>query len=164
MPVQMPEFWVTSFFFVSSIFSKSIFAVGIPRTTTWNHFRVNFALLPRTFVQPSSSLNFSVLSILVIYIATSLLSRIHTAQSLVVVILFSIRYASILCATFLGLAFSSLLQRHCRWASLLFRFFCCRAEDAAVRWTRRMRRLPRSAIWGDLILLHVALWRPWVCR
>ena len=105
MPVHMLAFWVTSFSFVSSIFSKSIFATGIPRATTPYRFRVSFALLPRTFVQPSSSLNFSASSILVVCIATSPLGRVRAAQSLVVVILFSTKYASILCATSSGACF-----------------------------------------------------------
>ena len=96
----MLAFSVTSFFFVSSIFSKSIFAIGIPKATTPYCFCVSFALLFRTFVQPFSSLNFSTSSILFLYIAISLLSRVCAAQSLVVVILFSIKYASILCTTF----------------------------------------------------------------
>ncbi len=95
----MLAFCMIIFSFVSFAFSKSIFAMRIPNVTIPYRFRVNFALHPSILVQPSSPLNFSAFSSFVVCIAMSPLGRVCAARNLVIVMLFSIRWASILCAT-----------------------------------------------------------------
>ena len=98
--VHMLAFCMIIFSFVSFAFSKSIFAMRIPNVTIPHRFRVNFALHPSTLVQPSSLLNFSAFSSFVVCIAMSRLSRVCSARNLVIVMLFSIRWASIVCNFF----------------------------------------------------------------
>ena len=123
MPVHMLAFCVTSFSFVSSIFSKSIFVVEIPRAAIPYCFCINLALLPKTFVPPSLSLNFSTSYIIVVCIATSPLGRVCGARSFVVVILFSMRYTSILFATFSGACFL-IFSAESLWLSFTTSSFC----------------------------------------
>lgn len=88
IPVLMLTFCAIIFSFISFIFFRSIFAIGIPSMTILYHFYANFALLSITFVQTSSSLNFSSSFLFVAYMAISLLSRVCSMWGLVVVILF----------------------------------------------------------------------------
>lgn len=87
-------FWVTSFLFVSYIFLKFNFAIKIPRVITLYYFHFNLV-----------SLCFLAFFILVACIIMSPLSRIRATQSLGLVIIFSIRYISILYTIFFRLCF-----------------------------------------------------------
>ena len=89
--VHILAFCVTIFSFVSSIFTRSIFAVGVPTATILYFFRANFAFFPSILVQPFSPLNFSASSLVVVCMATSPYGRVCAARSLVVVMLFSLR-------------------------------------------------------------------------
>ena len=76
------------FFFVSSIFSRSIFVMRIHNVTTLYHFRINFVFILSIF-QPFSSFNFSTSFLFIVYIAISPVGRACIAWSLMVEILFS---------------------------------------------------------------------------
>ncbi len=80
----MLAFCVIIFFFVSSAFSKSIFAMGILNATIPYRFRANLALLSSTLVQPSSPLNFLASSSFVVCITMSPICRVCAARSLIV--------------------------------------------------------------------------------
>lgn len=102
MPIHILVFCVTSFFFVSSLFLRSIFVMAITKAITPYCFCINLALLPQTFIQTSLSFNFYTFSIFVLYITTFSLDRVCVARNFVVVILFFMKYASILFATSSG--------------------------------------------------------------
>ncbi len=156
MPVHMLAFCVTSFSFVSSIFSKSIFVVGIPRATIPYRFRINLAFLPGL----SSSRPFLSTSRLPLYLL-SVSQRLRLVEFAPPGVSWwwyyfqwGTRQSYLL--LLLGLALSSVLRTRCRWALLRARFVCCIAWYATAH---RTRPPPKSAIWRQLVLLRAAFLR-----
>lgn len=113
----MLAFYVNYFLFVSLIFLESIFAMEILSTTIPYCSCINLVLLPNTFVQPFFSLNFSTSSIFLTYIAKFSLGRVWIIRKFVLLILFFVRYVSILLAIFLKAYFYI-----CTLKALLFSF------------------------------------------
>lgn len=98
------KFCMTVFSFVFFIFFKSIFAMGIFNVKIPYCFCANLTLLPSIFVPLFFLFHFSSFFSFIVCITMFLLSKVHAMQSLVM-ILFYMRQASILRATFLKACF-----------------------------------------------------------
>lgn len=98
-------FKIRSLSFMFFAILRSIFAMGNPSATNLYRFNDCFAFLPQYFVQPSSSLNYSIFFSFFLFLTIYLLGRVKLVRSLIVWVLFSMGYISILFAKFSWVCF-----------------------------------------------------------
>lgn len=91
----MLAFYMNIFSLILYVFTRSILLTKIPNATISYSFYASFLLLSNTFIQLSFFLDFLASSLFVICIAMSLFSKMQVVQSVIIVILFFMRYALI---------------------------------------------------------------------